>query len=287
MALKHGKVAQQEVPKEERPVFSMDDGEAPEDVKAEAPPAPEPEVGKAEVVETTAEAEVETEEAPEPEAPEEEVAASSSQEVVVREGGGEMVASTSGQVVQQLAEDGMEGMDLGFGAFPQIVLDDGQFECADLPGIGKDGFECVIQQSKQKFICKTDCADNDQHADFFYTLFHPTLNPHADQVSTNGKPIADFMAEWKAHGMKPIYKKYLEVLVMIFGGDHDGAYAILSVPPTSITRLSGMVAIQKMKHGLRQDQYITKVRVGPKIGQGTTAFKPWVFEAGAKLAEAA
>lgn len=198
------------------------------------------------------------------------------------------MVTTSNRIVDQLAENGMEGMDMGFGAFPQVVLGtDGLFSSQEFGDMGKE-FDCIIMQSKNKFICKNGLPDNNPEVDFFYSYYSPNKNNHLPQVTTTGKPIADILTQWKIKGWTPEWKTYLDVMAQIVGGDHDGTFVMLSIPQTSITRLSGYLVTQQAAKGLRQDEYVTKCRVGAKVTSGTFPFYPWKFEfAGEREAEAA
>lgn len=191
---------------------------------------------------------------------------------------GQMV-STGALVVEQMAADGMEGMDLGFGAFPVIKLaTEGKFESQEFGMLG-DSFDCVIMQSRNKFICKNGLPDTDKEADFFYSYYSPTKNSHLPQVTANGdKPIEDILTEWKLKGWKPEWKTYLEVVATMYGGDHDGQIVTLQIPPKSITRFSGYTVTARAKTGLRQDQFVTRVKVGKKVTTAVKPFYPWAFE---------
>ena len=191
---------------------------------------------------------------------------------------GRMV-TTGTRVVEQMAADGMEGMDLGFGAFPAIKLaTEGKFESQEFGMLG-ESFDCVIMQSRNKFICKNGLPDTDKDADFFYSYYSPTKNSHLPQVTANGdKPIEDILTEWKLKGWKPEWKTYLEVVATMYGGDHDGQIVTLQIPPTSITRFSGYIVTARAKTGLRQDQFVTHVKVGPKVTTAVKPFYPWAFE---------
>jgi hypothetical protein len=267
MALKKGNVVTQEVPATERPAFDLDEAGIPPEPAAAAQAEPvgaEPEVdvvlqGEGPIG-TTAQMPVQL---------------SGHASVPMTTGPGK---GSAAMVVQSMADDGMDGLDLGFGAFPIITLGtDGEFSSNDLGNLDPKEFNCIVMRSTAKYICKNGLQDNDPKADFFYTTYHPNFAPNEPPLTGGGKPIEDILTEWKVQSWTPVWKKYVEVLVQIVGGDHDGAVAMLSVPPTSISRLGGYIALQKMQHGLRQDQYITRVSVGAKITTAAQPFRPWSF----------
>lgn len=271
MALKKGAVTQQATPASEKPVFDLEDAgmgdatqAAAESTTNDTPPAPEIEIEDALFEEVEEDAGTL-------------LAVAQTIEVAQTT---TIAGRTTGSsvLIQQMAEDGMEGMDLGFGAFPIITLgNDGEFSCRDLPHLPIKGFECIIHQSKQKFVWKNGLEDKDPKSDFFYSEYSPTFAPDAPRVTAAGKDMEEILAEWKAQGWVPVHKKYLDVVVTIVGGDCDGEMAVLSIPPASVTRLSGVIALAKMKHRLLQDQFVTSVSIGPKIQKGVTVYRPWAF----------
>lgn len=164
-----------------------------------------------------------------------------------------------------LEAEGFQGLELGFGAFPMITLPgEGIFQHADIGDMGTE-FEVVIYSTRAKWIFKTL---EKQGAEFVYTY---------DGTRTlKGTLVENQIKAWEAAGRQWEQKKYLDAMATIVGGDLDGEYVLLSIPPASITRLSGFLAIQQ-QIGLKPSQFVTRVSRGPKIKAGGAVFYPWAF----------
>jgi hypothetical protein len=164
---------------------------------------------------------------------------------------------------------GFEGLDFdGFGAFPMVSLKQGTFSCSDgwtLP----DPFYAVLMSSKKKWIYKNGLPDRDPETKFFYTY---------DQETTiSGEAVEDVLAEWRAKGWKPVMKPYLDVAMRLVGGEHDGKVVALSVPKTSIGRVSAHWA-NMMASGKPIDQIITKIGKAALVKSKGFEFTPISFE---------
>ena len=62
-------------------------------------------------------------------------------------------------------------------------------------------------------------------------------------------------------------------------GELNGEMMLLQIPPASIGKLSGHIVQNRLKGLGEPNMYTTVVGVGQKIGEGQTAFYPWVFSA--------
>lgn len=173
------------------------------------------------------------------------------------------------QRLNTLAQDGMEGLEMGFGAFPTFILrSEGHIETSDGIMVGSH-FDALVQSSRPKFIIKnTKCEKRDE--DFVYTYDATWLN-NADSMDTNGRSIHAQIAAWKEKGWGYEAKKYLDVGVEVVGGDFDGQFVIVQVPPTSIARFSGYAFARNVK------QVKTRFAVGQKVTNVDYPFYPWAF----------
>lgn len=179
------------------------------------------------------------------------------------------LVSASGNMTQDLADDGFEGLDLGFGAFPVITLQNtGDFVSSEGAEFGTE-FDCVVLSSKNKYICKTRGTTEDEE-DFFYS--------YDKEYATTGETVAEKVAEWEAKGWGYEWKPYLDVAAQLHGGDHADDLVMFSIPKTSIPRFSGYVASIKLKHGLPPSKVITRVYRGDKITKVKYPFFPWAFK---------
>ena len=171
-------------------------------------------------------------------------------------------------VQSALASQGFDGLDYGFGAFPVITLqNDGTFQSSEGGSLGRD-FYCCILGSTPKWIYKND--QKGAAEDFFYTFDR--------EFSVQGEPIDTILAGWKAKGWKHEVKKYLDVQAQLVTQDEDnGTLVLLSISPTSITKLSGYLATVAGRHGKQVNAVITHIQLGEKVTKVKYPFHPWSF----------
>jgi len=184
------------------------------------------------------------------------------------------LAPIAGGAIGALAEDGFEGLDLGFGAFPIVVLQNtGDFTSSEGAEFGTE-FDCIVMNSREKFICKNTKADKDEE-DFFYS--------YDKESATNGEPATKRIGEWAEKGWGYEWKPYLDVAAQLVGGEYDGELVMFSIPKTSIARFSGYLATVKMKAQVPPSGVITRVYRGDKITKVKYPFFPWAFKMVSKL----
>lgn len=174
----------------------------------------------------------------------------------------------TGDLAQSMGELGFEGLDFGFGAFPIITLNDGQFSSNDVE-LG-DSFDCRVQSSRQKIVYRTRVAEGET-PELVYT--------YDDQSTTKGENVKDVLQDWDASGTKYDRKAYLDVIVEVCGdNDLTGQLAVLSVSPQSATRFSGYLAqVVRLKRVNPQD-VVTTVYRGRKITGTRFPYYPWAFK---------
>jgi len=189
---------------------------------------------------------------------------------VSRENGGAVVEHRpQTNVMSALAEDGFEGLELGFGSFPIIALkNEGVFE--DTEGNEYDEeFDCIIQGTRTKYVIKnTRCDKKDETVVYSYD----------GKVDVNDNPLQDIIEEWAEEGWGHETKAYLEATAILV--DENGTESdmvLLSIPKTSTKRLSGYIAQNKFRRQLLPNQYVTKCEVGEKITNVDFPFYPWKF----------
>lgn len=175
------------------------------------------------------------------------------------------------QMQQEMAEEGLEGLEMGYGAFPNIVLKaEGHFETNDGTVLGTE-FDGLVQTSRPKIIIKnTKCDKRDE--DFVYT-YDANWQTNLDSLDTNGRSIHATIAGWKEKGWGFEPKKYLDVGIIVQGGTLDGQFVIAQIPPTSIARFSGY----SFTHGKRVKDIVTRFAVGQKVTNVDYPFYPWAF----------
>lgn len=173
---------------------------------------------------------------------------------------------------QEMADEGFEGLELDRFSFPQIKLDDGQFLAGDEESdeMGKE-FDCVILASKAKWVLhNTKCDDKDKETFFTYDKLTD---------ANTGELLADVIADWKDAGWGHSFSQYLEAQSLVMSGTLEGTVAILSIPPTSRTGLSGKIRRAQMQLGIQspKDMLIT-CTVGKKLtNKGGKTYNPWIF----------
>ena len=183
---------------------------------------------------------------------------------------GGVSSTTTGAILNSLAEDGFEGVDLtGFGAFPIIALNDGQFVATEGWELG-ESFEGVMVGSRNKFIFKNGTKDVDDE-EFFYS--------YDGVLDTQGGEVVERLNAWKALGYTPVRKPYVDISVILTGEDHAGEFCLLSVPKTSISRWSGYLVKLGLQHkGKKPQEVVTRFGKAKKVGSGTRSFTPISFE---------
>lgn len=182
-----------------------------------------------------------------------------------------MPAGGSGnKVLEDLAGAGFEGLDIGFGSFPVIRLQDQSFSTSDGDVIGST-FLCVVHASRTKWLYKAD--DSKDTDDFVYS--------YDQQYTTAGRPIEEVTAEWEAKGFtEPVWKKYIDVTAQMVDANTRslGNVVILSVPNNSVPRLTGYLTTILLGQRLQPNEVITQVMPGQRVTSAKKPFYPWAFK---------
>jgi hypothetical protein len=170
----------------------------------------------------------------------------------------------SGAVLDALAAMGFEGLELGFGSFPIISLDQGEFKLSDG---GSPGAEFYVQMKnvRAKYLVKTALPKEDPRYAMSYSYDGVT--------DMKGEQIANNVARWASMGIGYKKLKYLEVFATMQGGKN----VLLSIPPTSIGRCSAAL-VTIYTRGDPVDEVWVKCSKGPKVTQVKDPFFPWQFE---------
>lgn len=254
---------------------------------AETPAASEPEAAEGEIVEeaagTAAAAEPEQAAAKSPAqasaAPQE-----PAQQVVVRNEADQQVAVSTGtsqassyfaKLIEDLKASGQEGLEMGFGVFPIVSLDKGEFKIGDKE-IGSDDFDVVPLSSQAKFAYRTtNVAEKDADV-----VFSDTDTAHLDP----NHPVAQRIAEWKMKFPDSGWeaKKYLDVYCYVVSmpagfEEYEGQVVVLSVAPTSVKRYTN-ACVTVMGKGYKPHEAVFRVSRGEKV-RGEFDFYPWDFRA--------
>lgn len=178
--------------------------------------------------------------------------------------------TATGGILGGLQEEGFDGLEMGFGAFPTVKLQGETFSTSEEESLGNT-FACVIHGSRKKYFLK--CKDSQDAEEFVYT--------YDKQVTSGGKPIADILQAWAEKGWtKPVWKEYLDVTAQIveIQSRSLGKVVLLSIPKTSNARLTGYLTTLKVGQGLSPSEVITQIYPGQKITSVKFPFHPWAFK---------
>jgi hypothetical protein len=172
--------------------------------------------------------------------------------------------------LSQLAEQNdFAGLDFdGFGVFPTIKLESGEFISSDGESLGNE-FHCQMVRSRPKFLYATDFPYGDPRNETAYS--------YDNETSTTGVPLAQIFASWEQKGLprKAQPTRYVEVTAQLVP---SGRLVLLSVSQASISNLSAFWA-QMQYQGKDIRQIVTRVFRGAKIDKARVAFYPWAFAA--------
>lgn len=198
-----------------------------------------------------------------------------SQAVATRPETGTAVAARSntggGHLVDQLADEGFEGLEAGYFSFTSIKLDKGDFVTSDGDDLAEDAFNVVLMESKARWAY-AESKEDDADCYFSYDQVH----------TTSGEELAPILAEWKAEdkGLPP--KKYVDLTVQVVSGTLADQVAILQISPASVQKLTGYMGLLRYK-GLNPREVLTTVKVGKKItNRNKDTYYPWAFDLASK-----
>jgi hypothetical protein len=169
-----------------------------------------------------------------------------------------------------LAEAGFTDIKLDFTSFPTVTLNNQKFSTTENENFG-DKFECVVLAKREVLLFRGDLGRDKE----------PELHYSSDGGMTDdkeGKPIADYIEDWKGRGIDWDRKEYTMVTVQMVDGPHADEICQIQVSPASRGKLGGYLtglALRKKK----PSDVVTQVGIGPTIGAGIKAFNPFTFKA--------
>ena len=106
--------------------------------------------------------------------------------------------------------------------------------------------------------------------------------------TTQGEPLKTYIEYITDNGGRPMLKTYLDVLVQMLTGDYNNMIAILSISPTSVSRISGLFYQLQLQGKLKQlkDVVFTVSRGQQRISRSGQSYWLWSMSV-KKEAEAA
>lgn len=179
-------------------------------------------------------------------------------------------------MLQDEAEAGFEGLEVGAFSFDRIKLSDGSFLLGDNETDIGNSFVFQIVSSRASYLVQ---QSDEEDCEIFYS-YAADGSTKAD--GTSSKDITDKWLE-EGFGSKDsplVIKKYLEVMAILHDREDEWADAIvnLQIPPTSIQRLGGMSFLAKTRFKTNSGGVIMEASVGTKAGSGSKSFRPWNFK---------
>jgi hypothetical protein len=136
------------------------------------------------------------------------------------------------EVKQEMAKHGLQGLEFDHSSFDTIALKS-SFEISKQP-FDLVAFNVTVMQTTEKYILvdADDKAKNNERREIKYSRDGVT--------TTDGEPLQIYVDEMRKKGGQPQIKKYLDVLVQLHTSDkYDGKIVVLSISPTSVSRISG------------------------------------------------
>jgi hypothetical protein len=144
------------------------------------------------------------------------------------------------EVKQELAAKGLDGLQFDHSSFPTITLKSA-FEMSDTADFEHRYFDVTVMQTLEKYIL---IDANDQNFD---GIKYSRDGKH----TTDGEPLQVYIDSMLNDGRNPLTKKYLDILVQLHTNDkHNGKLAVLSISPTSVSRVSGFFLQLKLQDKL-------------------------------------
>lgn len=183
------------------------------------------------------------------------------------------------QFKAKMAEAGMEGLEIDGFSFESITLPgEGFFQLAsdEDSNLGKS-IDVLVLGTRARYVVKQEDSQ-DSESFFSYDKDGSTKTDGTDATAI----IAQWAADYGDDNYRPVIRKYLDVTVQIVGGEEDvvedmaGDLAMLSVPPTSVSKFSGVIMRMQMRN-LNQSETVINCSVGKKRKAGSGSFYPWVF----------
>lgn len=190
---------------------------------------------------------------------------------------------TGSSFAENAAAQGMDGLELGYGSFPNIKLDDGEFIDGDGNNYPSPFYFTPIS-SKGVYAYS---QKNEDDSDVFFSYDGVT--------TTKGESVAALCAEWVEDGYTVERDTRLEVNCLIqeqvteaneegvetpTGEFVEGEMVMLSLPPTARKKYSGKWAMAERLYknaGKGLDEMIMKAEIGKSVKVGTRSFRPWMF----------
>jgi len=181
------------------------------------------------------------------------------------------------EVKQELAQHGLHGLEFDHSSFDTIALKS-SFEISRQP-FDLVAFDVTIMQSTEKYLLVDARSDEEKNKSKGEPL---EIKYSRDGVNTtDGEPLQIYVEDMESKGGIPQIKQYLDVLVQLHTNDkHNGKIVVLSIPPTSVSRVSGFFYQLKLQ-GKLDNLNELKIRVSrgqAKQNKNRQTYYLWQFD---------
>jgi hypothetical protein len=165
-------------------------------------------------------------------------------------------------------EGGFDDVKVDFTSFPTVTLNNQKFSTTEHENFG-EVFDCVMLSRRKVFLFRGDLGrDKD-----------PELHYSSDGLTDDkeGKPIAEYIEDWKSRGIEYDRKEYDYVMVNMIDGPHESEICQIQVSPASRGKLAGYIKQLELRRK-QPSEVVTQVGIGPTVGSGIKAFNPFTFK---------
>lgn len=190
------------------------------------------------------------------------------------------VTDGAGSALAQAAQEGFEGLEVGFGTFPTAVIGTGGSFEVDGEDEDFQTFTGRLETSKALYLCTQDGVQDSPSA---FTYDGKNLNSPESGCTT----VDDLRRAWAEEGETLVIRKYLEVVVeiqSIDGNDdpesHDfiGQFIICKIPPSSLNKFSGIVMMAS-RRGIPINELLVEFGMGKRReSRSGNKYTPWAFK---------
>lgn len=178
---------------------------------------------------------------------------------------------SNSEIKDQLAQNGLNGLEFDHSSFPTISLK-GTFEMSDYSDFDLKTFDVRVMQSLKKYIL-LDASEESKKVMKEVKYSRDGLN------TTQGEPLKNYIEYITDNGGRPMLKTYLDVLVQMLTGDYNNMIAILSISPTSVSRISGLFYQLQLQGKLQQlkEVIFTVSRGQQRMSRGGQSYWLWAM----------
>lgn len=182
-------------------------------------------------------------------------------------------ASVFKQMIAELAAEGQEGLEMGYGVFPMLSMDKGEFKLGD-EDLDDQPFNGVPLYSAPKYAYRTTNVSEKE----VEVVYADTDQEHKDANSTVSSRLLEWKQKWPDSGweIKKYQNVYFYITSMPAKPEMEGQLVVLSVSPQSIKHYTRATLFAKSK-GYAAHECVFQCLVGEKV-RGDFDFYPWDFK---------